>query len=283
MQFPLLTSDWSADEEMLMLEGLESLGWGNWEDVSEHITTKEKDEVREHYAKIYLESPYWPSADLSRLFSVREDVKRYNYDPSLLDRLSPRNRGVNRTNRKINFKKPLPSRPVRTDLSNFMPLRGEFEVEWDNDAENSVKDLIFENDETSEELEAKIRLLEIYNDRLEERYEKRNFVVERNLHDTKLNREKDKKRGRDDKGITIKFKKFMELLTNEEYEKFVNGILEEATLKQRIKELQECRLNGVRSINEIETFKSERTQMHEPPKRGRPLGSGKKQSKLRDN
>lgn len=280
MQFPLLSLDWSADEEMLLLEGLEMLGYGNWEDVSEHITTKNKDEVKEHYTKYYLNSPYWPNADLSRLYSLREDVKRYNANPSLLDEVSPRNRGPKRTSTKIVLKKPQPSRPVRTDLSNFMPLRGEFEVEWDNDAENSVKDLIFEPDDAQEEREAKIRLLELYNERLEERYRKRKFVLDRNLHDMKAMKEKEKKRTKEEKEIYNKVKKFMNMMTMEEFDQFVASLLEEKALVQKIKEIQEYRRNGIRSFAEAEAFKNERPQYHDTPKRGRPLGSGKKQMEL---
>lgn len=278
MQFPLLTRDWSADEEMLLLEGLEMLGYGNWEDVSEHITTKNKDEVREHYKKIYLDSPYWPHADLSRLYSVREDVKRYNSNPALLDEVAPRNRGPKRSSTKVILKKPQPSRPVRTDLSNFMPLRGEFEVEWDNDAENSIKDLTFDPDDCEEERESKARLLELYNERLDDRYEKRQFVLERNLHVMK-NRENEKKRTREEKEVYNKVKKFMKMMDMDEYYRFIDDLLEEKKLKQRIKDLQEYRRNGIRTFAEVELFKNERLYS-DTPKRGRPLGSGKKQMEL---
>lgn len=280
MQFPLLSLDWSADEEMLLLEGLEMLGYGNWEDVSEHITTKTKDEVKEHYTKYYLQSPYWPHADFSRLYSDREDVKRYNSNPSLLDEVAPRNRGPKRTSKKIVLNKPSPSRPVNTDLSNYMPLRGEFEVEWDNDAENTIKDIIFENDDTQEEREAKLRLLELYNERLDERYKKRRFVLERNLHEWKTIREKEKKRTKEEKEIHNKVKKFMSMMSMEEYEQFVASLVEEKALIQKIKEFQEYRKNGIRTFAEVEAYKNERPQYQETPKRGRPLGSGKKQMEL---
>jgi len=54
MHFPFLSEDWGADEEQLLLEGLELYGYGNWEDVAEHVTTKTKKECEEHYVKYYL-------------------------------------------------------------------------------------------------------------------------------------------------------------------------------------------------------------------------------------
>lgn len=60
MHFPFLSEDWGADEEILLLEGMEVCGAGNWEDIAEHVTTKTKEECEEHYYKYYINSPNWP-------------------------------------------------------------------------------------------------------------------------------------------------------------------------------------------------------------------------------
>jgi hypothetical protein len=60
MHFPFLSEDWGADEEILLLEGMEVCGAGNWEDIAEHVTTKTKEECEEHYHKYYINSPEWP-------------------------------------------------------------------------------------------------------------------------------------------------------------------------------------------------------------------------------
>lgn len=46
--------------------------------------------------------------------------------------------------------------------------RFEFEPEWDNDAEASIAEIEFKETDTPEEEAAKLRLLEIYNKRLDE-------------------------------------------------------------------------------------------------------------------
>jgi hypothetical protein len=46
--------------------------------------------------------------------------------------------------------------------------RYEFEPEWDNDAEASIAEIEFRENDTPEEEAAKLRLLEIYNKRLDE-------------------------------------------------------------------------------------------------------------------
>jgi transcriptional adapter 2-alpha len=53
-----------------------------------------------------------------------------------------------------------------------MPLRGEFETEWDNDYENKVKDIAFEDGDTDEEVDLKLKMLECYNYRLDIRHKR---------------------------------------------------------------------------------------------------------------
>jgi hypothetical protein len=38
--FPLLTDDWGAIEEVLLLDAVEQDGFGNWEDIGAHVFTK---------------------------------------------------------------------------------------------------------------------------------------------------------------------------------------------------------------------------------------------------
>ena len=47
-----------------------------------------------------------------------------------------------------------------------MPLRGEFDVEYDNEAELLLAEMEFLDDDTEEETKTKEKILEIYNERL---------------------------------------------------------------------------------------------------------------------
>ena len=47
-------------KELLLVEGLEMFGMGNWEQISEHIGTKTRIEVAEHYESVYVNSDAWP-------------------------------------------------------------------------------------------------------------------------------------------------------------------------------------------------------------------------------
>ncbi|KAL4320948.1 hypothetical protein HN51_065118 [Arachis hypogaea] len=67
LSFPLICADWNADDEILLLEGIEMYGLGNWAEVAEHVGTKNKESCIEHYRNIYLNSPFFPLPDMSHV------------------------------------------------------------------------------------------------------------------------------------------------------------------------------------------------------------------------
>ncbi|KAH6795872.1 hypothetical protein C2S51_036858 [Perilla frutescens var. frutescens] len=67
LSFPLICPEWNADEEMLLLEGIEMYGMGNWAEVAEHVGTKTKEACIEHYRSAYLNSPYFPLPDMTHV------------------------------------------------------------------------------------------------------------------------------------------------------------------------------------------------------------------------
>lgn len=62
-----------------------------------------------------------------------------------------------------------------------MPLRRGFDVEYDNDAELLLAEMEFNDNETKEFTNLKYRILDIYNMRLEERFRRKNFVIDRDM------------------------------------------------------------------------------------------------------
>ncbi|XVE87647.1 hypothetical protein DITRI_Ditri19aG0004600 [Diplodiscus trichospermus] len=67
LSFPLICPDWNADEEMLLLEGIEMYGLGNWAEVAEHVGTKSKEKCIDHYTNVYMKSPFFPLPDMSHV------------------------------------------------------------------------------------------------------------------------------------------------------------------------------------------------------------------------
>lgn len=46
--------------ELLLITGLSQHGIGNWKKIAEHLGTRTKEEVAEHYHSVYINSPDWP-------------------------------------------------------------------------------------------------------------------------------------------------------------------------------------------------------------------------------
>lgn len=52
------------------------------------------------------------------------------------------------------------------DILGYMPLRGDFDFEYENEAEILLSEMNFTEEDTKEELTIKYSILEIYNKRL---------------------------------------------------------------------------------------------------------------------
>lgn len=71
------------------------------------------------------------------------------------------------------------------EIAGFMPLRGDFDIEFNNDAEDLLVDMEFNKDDTAAEVEMKLQVIGIYNTKLAERNERKKFVIDRGIVDTK--------------------------------------------------------------------------------------------------
>ncbi|XP_024363193.1 transcriptional adapter ADA2 isoform X3 [Physcomitrium patens] len=67
LSFPLIHPEWNADEEILLLEGVEMYGLGNWGEASEHVGTKTKTQCFGHYMTTYMNSICSPLPDMSHV------------------------------------------------------------------------------------------------------------------------------------------------------------------------------------------------------------------------
>ena len=67
------------------------------------------------------------------------------------------------------------------EVLGYLPKRGDFEQEYDMDAELLLADMEFFEDDTPENIELKNSVIELYNGRLDERIRRKKFVIERGL------------------------------------------------------------------------------------------------------
>ncbi|XP_010223211.1 PREDICTED: transcriptional adapter 2-alpha-like, partial [Tinamus guttatus] len=63
--FPVLDPNWTAQEEMALLEAVMDCGFGNWQDVANQMCTKSKEECEKHYMKHFINNPLFASTLLN--------------------------------------------------------------------------------------------------------------------------------------------------------------------------------------------------------------------------
>ncbi|CAK8567030.1 unnamed protein product [Lathyrus sativus] len=317
LSFPLVCPDWSADEEMLLLEAIDMYGFGNWNEVADNVGTKSKSQCIDHYNAEYLNSPCFPLPDLSHVMGKNKDellamakghqVKK-EFSPSAeltlkeeplfsdginteeskqaattdqttsrltsasgkalsssikkASNMNQNNDGVkvevkveeSQAGRSIGEKKPKLSgeyRPSMKALSGYNSKRGEFDVEYDNDAEQILAEMEFRDTDTEAERETKLQVLRIYSKRLDERKRRKIFILERNLlypdpFEKSLSPEELK--------ICQKYKVFMRFHSKEEHEELLKTIIEEHRLVKRIQDLQEARISGCVTASDAYQF-----------------------------
>ncbi|KAJ2453588.1 Transcriptional adapter ada2 [Coemansia sp. RSA 2336] len=227
--FSIYAEDWTADEELLLIDGLRQFGMGNWKDAAEHIGTKTKEQCEQHYLDIYVASPAWP---------LPEDKIK----PALP---IPKKQSI----------KVLSSQPSNHEIAGYMPGRLEFETEWENDAEQVVKDMIITDDDTPEEQELKLTVLRIYNHKLDRRADRKQFIFDRGLLDYRKT-----KHPKEERELLTKTKVFAQMQTKADYEEFTAGLLNEHNLRQRIAQLQEWRRQGITTLKDGAQYEVERSQ-----------------------
>ncbi|KAF9583553.1 Transcriptional adapter ada2, partial [Lunasporangiospora selenospora] len=245
--FPIFTTEWGADEELLLIEGADTFGMGNWQDVADHVGTKTRDECEVHYLQVYVNSENWPVPDMHQKFDMDPDAQAARKRQRLAQR-------VTRVPAPVKAQKPMTSQPANHEIAGYMPGRLEFETEYENEAEQVVKDMVFNEEDTPEEVDLKLMVLEIYNAKLAKRLERRKFVFERGFLEYKKNQAQEKKRNSREREILGSMRVFAQLQTQEDYDKFVGGLLKEMELREQIAQLQEFRANGLTTLAQGEDF-----------------------------
>lgn len=293
VNFPLFDEEWEAEEELLLLEAIAKYGLGNWEDVADHVGTKTLAECRDHYFAAYIDTATCPLPDTTRTLTTAATLqaRKREADQRALSAATKKRRNkklvrpdanaVQESSKTLPGQRPASpppqqqpvvgvpggaassaaagnsqyaSAPVSLDLAGFMPLRLEFETEFFNDAEEIISPLTFDDDDTSEEREAKFRLLELYNRKLAERYARRGFVIDRQLMHVKKLLQREKELERDDRDTYGRLRIFMQVLTRADFDQFVDGIIHERRYRRRIAQFQTWRQAGCRTVAAGERF-----------------------------
>lgn len=276
--FPIFDREWGADEELLLLEGAQIYGLGSWADIADHIGGyRDKDEVRDHYLQVYVDSPNFPLPKRCSPHDMElaNEISREEFQARKKRRIEDRREKAKNAPTLQAKTKPTASVPSCHEIQGYMPGRLEFETEFCNEAEEAVQLMQFDpgdgiNPRTGElepEMELKLTVMEIYNCRLTQRVERKKVIFEHNLLDYRENTKSEKKRSKEERDLLNKAKPFARMMNRVDFEQFCQGLIDELNLRQAIAQLQEWRsvqIGDLRSGEKYEQEKQARIQKSIP-------------------
>ena len=235
--FSICDDQWSAAEEVKLLDSLLDVGFGNWAEVSKHLQTKSSSECRRHYLDCYVDNPIVDAHPFTNLSSGPERSRRHEIPFKMSDD-PPR---------------PAPMSDIATELAGYMPCRGDFDVEYDNFAETLIKDIEFSDDDDDLSKELKFAAIDIFLSRLKERSFRKKIVRKYGL----INQNKDLSAsyGKQERMIRDSLRVFLRLQHPEDNEMFIQGLLVQSNLMRQIKSLQAFRKAGLQRKQAANIYK----------------------------
>jgi transcriptional adapter 2-alpha len=267
---PIFDEGWGADEELLLLEGAEQYGLGSWADIADHIGGyREKDEVRDHYIKTYIESKNFPLPERASPSdrTLSDSIPREEFQARKKRRIEQRKEEIaaNATTAPTPAK-PTSSVPSCHEVAGFMPGRLEFESEYFNEAEEAVQHMQFSPEEGinpdtghfDPETELKMVVMSIYNDRLTARTDRKRIIFNHKLLDYRKNMAIDKKRTKEQRDLHNKLKPFARMMSHPDFVRFSDDLEKEQNLRQAIAQLQEWRKMRISTLAAGEKYEAEK-------------------------
>jgi transcriptional adapter 2-alpha len=268
---PIYVRDWGADEEMLLLEAAELYGLGSWAEIADHVGGyRTKDEVRDHYIDTYVDSTNFPLPERADPKDTRllEEVTREEFQQYKKRRIEERKEAAKNAQPPAPKQKPTASVPSCHEVQGYMPGRLEFETEYANEAEEAVQHMQFEpgevtNPRTGEmdpEMELKLTVMHIYNDRLTARATRKKIIFQHGLLEYRKNAALDKKRTKEEREVFSKAKPFARMTNQANFKTFCEGVELEHNLRAAITQLQDWRRMKIGDLKSGEKYELEKQQ-----------------------
>ncbi|CAH8499079.1 unnamed protein product [Heterobilharzia americana] len=175
---------WLPEEELKLLEALETYGYGNWDEISAQLQPHSSVDCRDHYGNFYMSGAMKELIN-SLVCSI----------PCITEHIYP----CRQSDYVDEVHSVCDLRPDYQRSLGYLPCRDEFEFEYMNSAEEVVSSISFlpNRDELDEAMQ--LALMGIYNRYIEERYFRHRVARSHNLitrvmHDLMYNQSKQKSR-----------------------------------------------------------------------------------------
>jgi transcriptional adapter 2-alpha len=152
----------------------------------------------------------------------------------------------------VNERKNEADKGILNEFAGYMPMRKDFDIEYENDIENFLGDLEFYDDDRPEDIEIKLKQLKIYQKVLDEREERKDFVMSRWPQEVRI--EKKLKNSIFEKNAYATARPFARYFVTDKHSSFCEAIARENMLKMKLDELKEARAKGIKTEEEFKKF-----------------------------
>lgn len=231
----LFSPAWTAKDELRLLDSIDEHGYGNWSSVATQLG-RSAEECKAHYDRHYIDEPH---ASLPILHPAFEATPIF--PPPTNDPVRPYYAG--------------------TEINGYLPHRGEFVAELDNNAEQELVELDFENDDDPLFKALKLHAVQIYWWRLKRRVYRKRIIRDYGLIDIRRQLVSEglrlTKRQRRLKSL---LRPFMRLMSPEDAEKMLQACYYEDELCNQVKKLQQYREDGITTLQGGQLYEKLLTQ-----------------------
>ncbi|EED96425.1 predicted protein, partial [Thalassiosira pseudonana CCMP1335] len=227
---------WTAEEDLRLLDGILTCGLGNWPDIAEHVNAGNNGEGTPDGVAIGGKTD-------KRYFIERRAKGMVGYEAKVLP---PRLEDVR------NY--------PGSELAGFMPRRGDFDLEWDNEAEHMIADMEFSTEDSKADRDLKVEVIKIFNSKLDEREKRKQFIIDQGLLNYRANQEKMQKLPADERHLIHRMRLFARFHSKEEHEELVQKVLKAKRLRKEIAKLQSYRRLGITSLADAEKYELDKSR-----------------------
>ncbi|KAJ8262117.1 hypothetical protein GJAV_G00162410 [Gymnothorax javanicus] len=276
---PEAEGGWTSREEQSLLDAIEQYGFGNWEDMAAHVgASRTPQEVMDHYVNMYIHGNLGKACIPDSIPNRVTDHTCPSGGP-----LSP------------SLTTPLPPLDISVaeqQQLGYMPLRDDYEIEYDQDAEKLISGLCVNYDDDDVEIEMKRAHVDMYVRKLRERQRRKNIARDYNLVPAFLGKDKKEKEKekpalggggvggatvpsvtassssalpapkrkitKEEREQRVKLRALCQFMAHREFEEFFENMHKERVLRAKVRELQRYRRNGITKLDESAEYEAAR-------------------------
>ena len=240
LNFSVLDNEWTAHEELMLLQALDLYGLDNWRDVARHVGSKATSKCEEHYYQYFIDFPgTGPCPDVSRC-TERKALNALPASTMAEIMKSAEARQMKPQNQLTEEKAGHAGCPPGSEIVGYIPPRpGDFDLEYDNDAEMVLADMFIElKDGPTWENRLKLTLLERLAFRLDERYRRNKHVLQHQLLDLEEQQPSGQRRNPEEEQLHQQFRAVSRVMVPEKYEELLLNHEQEQLVRKRMRELE---------------------------------------------